>query len=176
MAKTKGRDAERRRELIDRAEARLATDEELRELGVLEAERHAFDAICKRTAPISPIAIGYLWGEMLTHPSVDGPGAMVLHDDLVEYEGERLTILDASRRIAAQGLPAALKDWSGSLGNLGDLAGLVHPRISHDGSESKQQAAHDPEEAETHPIETMSPIHEEKVTAPPVGGNYDLFG
>lgn len=121
-------EAERREELLAVAASRPLTGDETIEIGTLETRHHAFGLMCTRTAPLNPMALGYAWDERLEHSAAPHMAVRVRTGGLVEMDGETITLMNATRRVASvakRGI--ALADWSGPTGRLGGIAGLEHP-------------------------------------------------
>lgn len=161
IVQTVSKDRIRLAELVETARRGAATRDEIRELGTLDAERHAFERVCRRWAPLAPIALGFEWGDELRHEGSDIV-AVVREGDMVEIDGASMTLLEATRKVARSGVRAALGAWCGPAGSVGELAGLNQRHPDEAASISTAEAntqRKDPERSQT-----------------PPGGNYDLFG
>lgn len=105
-----------------------ATRADLAELAAVETENEAFMRVCIGHRPHCLMATGLLWGDEIRHPAAPGLAARVRLGDQVEMLGETISILSATRRIAAEaGRGVAIADWEGCGVRLGDALGLEHP-------------------------------------------------
>lgn len=138
------------------------------ELDVLLSEEHAFDRMCRRSAPLDAVALGMSWGETIVHGGDPRDTAVIRERGMVEIDGELVGLTEATRRVAARGRRAALGAWAGPSGNIDGLAQLTHPRAERHPESSKAQTSAD--EAATDPDEGIT----ERPTPTP-GQNYELF-
>lgn len=100
----------------------------LAELALVETEVRLFDAMCTRTGPHVLMATGLLWGDELRHPLAEGVVALVRLADLVEVDGEEMTIAAATKRFASgMGRGPAIADWTHGTDRLGFALGIEHP-------------------------------------------------
>lgn len=129
LVRTRAIDARRRSELLAKADGGVALDATERvEIAALETRDDAFTWLCTRWAPLNPLALGFGWDEEITHEAAPTLRARIREGGLVEMQGERMTLMQATRRVAtAAGRGVALADWSGGGMRLGDVAGMEHP-------------------------------------------------
>lgn len=155
--------SERLRDLLVKAYEGQATRDEVLEIGDLDAQDTAFNRMCRRSGPLSAIELGFEWGDELTHAGSDTV-VIVRESALVEIDGERMTLMEATTRIARQGVRASLGGWTGSAGRVGLLARL------------EPIPTPDEDEQPLHPAMQAAAEKPAKVI-PKVkpGTNYDLF-
>ena len=165
----------RHAELMLRLRDGTIIDSERREFHRLDAERHAFDVMCARWMPMSPISLGFEWGDTLTHPGAPEASVVVRHGTRVEMDGATMTLEQATRVLASRGLRMSHGDWRGNAGSVGELGRLEHP------SSAMPRTGDEPEPASmAEPVDNLETTRDatehDASTAPAVGANYDLFG
>lgn len=120
--------AERLSTLSAKAREGTATRADLVELAVAETENDEFMRVCIGHRPHCLMATGLLWGDEIRHPAAPGIAVRVRMGDQVEMLGETVSILSATRRVAAEaGRGVSIADWEGCGVRLGDALGLEHP-------------------------------------------------
>lgn len=173
-----------RRELIGKAKAGHITTEDHEHLVCLESWHHDFSKICRGGyAPLNPMRYGIHWGSKITHETSESDFGYVREDGLIEYQGQEMTLLEATRQIADKNKkPAALGGWITPLGRLGDLAGLNPVSTSEKDIIDKFHSNHDADvsgQIFSNPDHQQnSKLHEEIDNSrkqPEIGQNYDLF-
>lgn len=117
------------RALLTKAlEQESVSEEEKSEISRLETERHLFDAMCMRHAPMNLIASGYDWDDELRHEADPGVVARVRTNADVEISGEVMTIGDATKMLKTNDHgQAGIGGWTGAKGSVATMAGMLHP-------------------------------------------------
>lgn len=124
IARTRLRDVARHAELLSMARMGEAGEKEIGELSVIDRDLHVFDRMCRRWAPLSLTELGFTWGETLTHEQDPDARLIVRECALVERAGETMDLAEATRRLSPVKGGASIGGWRGSVGAVGDLAGL----------------------------------------------------
>ena len=168
-------DGPRHEELVQRIGEGALDESERDEFHRLDAERHAFDAMCGGWMPMSPIRLGYEWGDELTHPGAPGISIVVAHGSRVEMDGTSMTLEQATGILAAKGLRMSHGGWTGRAGSVAELAGLEHPASSSPRTDMESETASETDAATTPESVEKNTEHDARPDTV-VGANYDLFG
>lgn len=113
-----------------------------------------FHALCLGTTPFRLYATGILPGDELRHPMSDMVGRAVT-DSRIEIGGETMTLMEATRRVAAGrlGKGPALGEWTGRGIMIGDPMGLW-PKTGAPASAEAPEA-----QAEAAPAPAAKPVN-----------------